>query len=159
MNPPYDEAGKDCLLMTSNDSNVILLPFIILLLEVNLMSITVTLDHQLTHALAEKAQQLHLQPEEVVIQAIREFMQGDTKNGASVHSAELKQLVADIEAIPPNPAMITPAQGTIAETMAMLALLPKETDFDLAEWTQKWAEIETEMKMTTRANAFAEGRI
>jgi hypothetical protein len=123
---------------------------------------TITLDNQLDNALQELAQQLQLPPEEVVVKAVKQFVHGKEKNGspkngvALQYQLQLKELVAEIQATSPNPAMIIPAQGSMTNTLAELALLPKDPDFDLAEWTQQWEAIEAEIKAINKANTLAE---
>ncbi len=67
----------------------------------------------------------------------------------------LAEVVAEIRALPPNPAAIRPATGSLAEA---LANSPHDPDFNLATWQRAWAKIEAEMKAINRANEIAEGR-
>ena len=66
-----------------------------------------------------------------------------------------EEVVAKIQATPPDPRNIRPASGSLAEALQTASTDPK---FDLAEWNSAWASVEAEMKMITRANTIAEGR-
>jgi hypothetical protein len=59
------------------------------------------------------------------------------------------EVVARIQAMPPNPAMITLPQGDLVEA---LRNGPIDPDFDLKTWEQEWAAAEAEMKWINLLN-------
>ena len=59
-----------------------------------------------------------------------------------------EDVVAKIQAIPPNPHSIRLARGSLAEA---LRTAPEDPDFDLATWEREWAEVEAEIKAMARA--------
>lgn len=65
----------------------------------------------------------------------------------------LEELVARIKATPPNPAMIEPARGSLADS---LANLPVQPELDFEEWKELWAKIEAEMKEIERLDEITE---
>ncbi len=65
----------------------------------------------------------------------------------------LEEVVAKIQATPPNPHSLRPAKGSLADA---LRNAPEDPHFNLAEWNEKWSEVEAEMKALTRANIIAE---
>ena len=66
------------------------------------------------------------------------------------------EVVARIQATPPNPAMITLSQGDLAEA---LRNGPTDPDFDLKTWEQEWAAAESEMKCINLLNDIDEGHV
>ena len=68
----------------------------------------------------------------------------------------LEEVVAKIQAAPPNPHSFRPAKGSLADA---LRDAPEDPHFDLAEWNKKWSEVEAEMKALTRADRLVDGRI
>ena len=67
----------------------------------------------------------------------------------------LEEFVARIQAMPPNPASVRPAQGSL---LAALQSKPIDSDFDQATWEKEWAAAEAELKALDRADDVAEGR-
>ncbi|MEM7535380.1 MAG: hypothetical protein AAF639_24595 [Chloroflexota bacterium] len=65
-------------------------------------------------------------------------------------------VVARIKATPPNPAMITYPEASLAEA---LRDGPTDPDFDLAAWEQAWAMAEDELKRINQLDDIAEGRL
>ena len=65
------------------------------------------------------------------------------------------EVVARIKSTPPNPAMITPPQGSLADA---LRNGPTDPQFDVKTWEQDWAAAEDELKQINRLNDIAEGR-
>ncbi|WP_089721514.1 hypothetical protein [Candidatus Entotheonella palauensis] len=68
---------------------------------------------------------------------------------------QLEKLVAQIQNMPPNPASIRPAQGSLLEA---LRAGPDDPHFDQDAWQREWANVEAELKAITRANDITEGR-
>ncbi len=67
----------------------------------------------------------------------------------------LETFIAQIQNMPPNPASIRPAHGSLLEA---LQIGPDDPDFDREAWEQEWERIEAEMKTIARANNNADGR-
>lgn len=68
-----------------------------------------------------------------------------------------EEVVAMIQATPPNPNNIRPAKISLQE---FLRDEPDPTDdFDLQRWNEEWSKVELEMKEVTHLNAVAEGQI
>ena len=71
---------------------------------------------------------------------------------------EWQTLITKIRTRPPNPDMIRPAQGSLADYLAAsIASEDPNEEFDLAEWTRNWNAIEAEMKEIETAKAITEG--
>lgn len=112
------------------------------------MSITITMPDEIGMQLQRKAKKERLSIEELVLKLLRRVLQTDN----AFPSPE--DIVAKIQATPPNPHSIRPASGSLADA---LRDSPVDPDFDLAIWNQEWATVEAEMKAITRANTIAEG--
>jgi len=65
------------------------------------------------------------------------------------NSPTVAEVVARIKATPPNPAMITPPQGDLAEA---LRNSPDDPTFDLKTWEKEWATAESELKNINRCS-------
>jgi hypothetical protein len=70
-------------------------------------------------------------------------------------SETLEEIVATIRATAPNPSLIRPAAGNLAD---LLRDSPNDSGFDLKGWERQWSEAEAELKAITRADDIAEGR-
>jgi prevent-host-death family protein len=68
----------------------------------------------------------------------------------------LEELVERIKATPPNPAMIEPARGSLADSLAHLIATSAGSEFNQEEWEEQWAKVEAEMKEIERLNDLAE---
>ena len=113
------------------------------------MAVTITLSDEIETQLHRKAEVQHLSVEELALEIL----------GRALKTAELfptpGEVVAKIQATPPNPHSIRPASGSLAEALRQA---PNDPDFDLTLWNREWAAVEVEMKAITRANAIVEGR-
>ena len=114
------------------------------------MSVTITLTDPLVKQLRIQARRQHLQLEELVFNILNNAL---TPANQDVLTPE--EVVAKIQATPPNPMNIHPATGSLREA---LHNAPDYPDFDLESWEKEWANVEREMKAVTRANDIAEGR-
>jgi hypothetical protein len=112
------------------------------------MTITITLDDELTAGLENRAKQERLTVEQFARSILAEAI------GKS-DELSLQALVERIRATPPNPSQIRPATGNLAEALRAVA---DDPSFDLETWKRDWSAIEAEMKAVTRANDIAEGR-
>lgn len=97
--------------------------------------------------LQRKAEAQHRSVEEVALAILASALEADQAFPTP------EQVVAKIQATPPNPQSLRPASGSLAEA---LRTAPQDPDFDLATWQQAWAALEAEMSATTRANDLAE---
>jgi hypothetical protein len=58
-----------------------------------------------------------------------------------------EEVVAKIKSLPPNPEMIRPAIGSLADYLAAsIAAEDPNEEFDQEEWDRNWDAIEAEMK-------------
>ena len=113
------------------------------------MSITITMPDEMGVQLQRKAKRERLSVEEWVIKLLGRVLQTDDT------FPSLEEVVAQIQATPPNPNSLRPASGSLTDA---LRDSPHDPDFDLDIWNQEWATVEAEMKAITRANSIAEGR-
>lgn len=111
--------------------------------------VTITLPHEIHVQLQRKAEAQHRSLEEVALEILGDAL------GMKGTFLSPEEVVAKIQATPPNSRSIRPASGSLAEA---LRNAPSDPDFDLATWNRKWAAAEAEMKAITRANEIAEGR-
>jgi hypothetical protein len=112
------------------------------------MAITITLDDDLVARLENKAKNQQL--------SVAQFAIGILKEAADESEFEtLQEVVARIQATPPNPSSIRPATGNLAE---LLIASPDDPCFDLESWNRQWSDVEAELRAITRANDVAEGR-
>lgn len=116
------------------------------------MSITITLPDDLVTKLKSRADNQNLPLADLAINILTAALESDAEANDDPTPEEV---VAQIKAIPPNPAAIRPATGSLAEA---LQNAPRDPDFDLDAWTKQWAAVEAEMKAITQANDMAEGR-
>lgn len=114
------------------------------------MTITITLPERLEQALEQAASRHQLSIEELTIQLLDEALT------PASYVPSLDEIVARLKGSASNPALLRPAQGSLADA---LREAPTDPDFDLAAWQREWAEVETEVKAVTRANDLEEGRL
>jgi hypothetical protein len=112
------------------------------------MPVTITLADDLVAALTDLAQKHHLSVEQLAIRIL---------TGALADSEPdiLREVVARIQATPPNPTQVRPATANLAD---LLQPAPDDPCFDLERWKGQWSVVEAEMDALTRANDVAEGR-
>lgn len=109
------------------------------------MSVTIHLPADLEALLRQTASAQARSAEDVAIDILR----------AALLEDELptpEEVVARIRAIPPNPAIVRAAQGSLAEALAET----EDADFDLAVWQADWARVEAEMAAIERADEFSD---
>jgi len=113
------------------------------------MAATITLPNEIEIQLQRRAETQRVSVEELALGIL----------GNALETKELfptpEEVVARIQATPPDPHSIRPAGGSLAEA---LRNAPDNPDFDLAAWNREWAVVQAEMKAMTRANDMAEGR-
>jgi hypothetical protein len=112
------------------------------------MAITITLDDDLVAGLENKAKNQQLSVEQCAIGILMEAVEQS-------ESETLEEIVARIRATPPNPSLIRPATGNLADS---LIASPDDPCFDLESWKRQWSVVEAELKAITRADDVAEGR-
>lgn len=79
---------------------------------------------------------------------------------ADDNSLILEEIVAMIKATPPNSNAIHPPTKTVAELMAELEANPPEpSDITPDEWDRLWVAFEAELKAADYADALSEGRL
>ena len=66
-----------------------------------------------------------------------------------------EEVVARVQATAPNPSMVRPAKGNLAD---LLLASPDDVQFDTEGWQRQWSAVEAELKAAARANDLAEGR-
>ena len=113
------------------------------------MAITITLPNKIETLLQREAQEQQVSAEELALEILGEALEKEET------FPSLKEVVAKIQATPPNPHSLRPAKGSLAD---ILRDAPEDPHFNLAEWNRNWSEVEEEMKALTQANAIAEGR-
>ncbi len=112
------------------------------------MTITITLADDVVAALKDRAQQQQLSVEQLAIRLLTEALAGS-------EPVTPREVVARIQATPPNPAQVRPATAELAD---LLHAAPGDPCVDLESWKRQWSVVEAEMKAITRANDIAEGR-
>jgi hypothetical protein len=113
------------------------------------MALVIDLPPTLEHKVNAEAQKRKRTPEQIVIDRLAQTFEDD---GVPT----VAEVVARIMATPPNPAMITPPQGDLAEA---LRNGPTDPEFDLKTWEQEWAAAEAELKRINLLSDIEEGRI
>lgn len=111
------------------------------------MALLIDLPATLEHKVKAEAQKQKRTLEQVVIDRLAQtFAEDDMPT--------LAEVVARIKSTPPNPAMITPPQGDLAQA---LRNSPTDSEFDLKTWEQEWTAAEAELKRINLLNDIAEG--
>lgn len=105
------------------------------------MLTTLNLPEPLVQSLEARASNQQRSLDELVTDLLQTAVETD--------DSSLEELVAAIKATPPNPALIHPAQGSLAEA---LASLPDDPDFDQEQWEKEWVKAEAEMKAIEEAD-------
>lgn len=112
------------------------------------MTLLIDLSDTLERQLHREAKMRQRTPEQVVVEILaRAFAEDQTPTVAEV--------VARIKATPPNPAMITLPQGSLADA---LRNGPTDPAFDLPAWEAEWAQAEEVLKRINRLDDITEGR-
>jgi hypothetical protein len=113
------------------------------------MTIEITLPDYLAEQLRRKAAEQQATPEAVAIDLLEAALGEDLWPTP-------EEVVAKIKATPPDPGAIRPAEGSLAD---YLRQREPDPEFDIEGWNRGWEAVEAELKMMTRANDIAEGRI
>ncbi len=103
------------------------------------MPITLTLPAELEKNLQARAAAQQISLAELIVDILASVVADDFPS--------LEEVVAEIRALPPHPAAIRPATGSLAD---LLENAPEDPEFDLQTWTQQWNAIEMEMKARDR---------
>ena len=112
------------------------------------MVFSIHLTDELENKLNREAKNRKRSPEQVILDILTNALESDL-------IPTVAEVVARIKATPPNPAMITPPQGSLADA---LRLGPTDPDFDLAAWERDWAMAQEELKRINLLDDIAEGR-
>ena len=112
------------------------------------MALAITLGDDLVGELEKFAKRQQLSVEQLAIGILTEAM-------AESETETPQDVVARIQAMPPNPSQVRPAAGNLAD---VLRDAPDDPSFDLESCNRQWEAVEGEMKAITRANDVAEGR-
>ncbi|MCB0110523.1 MAG: hypothetical protein KDE53_31595 [Caldilineaceae bacterium] len=112
------------------------------------MSLLLDLPKALEHQLQQEADKRERSPEQVALDILASAF-------AEEQTPTVAEVVARIQATPPNPAMITPPQGSLADA---LRNGPTDPEFDLERWQAEWAQAEEELRRINLLNDMAEGR-
>jgi plasmid stability protein len=94
------------------------------------MAITITLPDEIEIQLQRKAQGQHLSVEELALEILGHALETEEPFPTP------EEVVAKIQATPPNPHNIRPAGGSLA---GALRNAPDDPDFDLVAWNREWA--------------------
>ena len=100
------------------------------------MALSIHLTDELENKLNREAKNRGRSPEQVIIDILTRALEDDS-------IPTVADVVSRIKATPPNPAMITRPQGSLAEA---LRHGPTDPSFDLAAWERDWAMAEEELK-------------
>lgn len=133
------------------------------------MQITLTLSEPIVARLQRQAAQLNVSLDDLalklfsdtlVAEPLAKLSPGAEQNGQRDNGfSSLQEVVARIQATPPNPAAIVLPTQTIAEVEAVWqANAAGGIDIAPEEWDRLWAEFEQELKSNDRADDVAEGR-
>jgi plasmid stability protein len=112
------------------------------------MVLTINLADDLAAELKERAKKHQVSVEQLVNRILTDAM-------GSTEPLTPPEVVARVQATPPNSAHVRPATADLAN---LLIAVPGDPCFDLESWNRQWSEIEEEMKAITLANDIAEGR-
>ena len=134
------------------------------------MQITLTVSEPIAARLQRQAAQLNVSLDDLALKFFSDGLVAEPVAGLSPGAAQngqrddgvssLQEVVARIQATPPNPAAIVLPTQTIAEMEAVWqANAANDSDIAPAEWDRLWAEFEQELKRSDRADDIAEGRL
>ena len=112
------------------------------------MALSIHLTDELETKLNREAKNRQLSPEQVATDILTNALENDL-------IPTVTEVVARIKATPPNPAMITPSQGSLADA---LRSGPTDPNFDLETWRRNWAMAENELKRINLLDDIEEGR-
>ncbi|MEZ4657984.1 MAG: hypothetical protein R2911_10460 [Caldilineaceae bacterium] len=113
-----------------------------------MMTLHIELPNTLERKLYREAQRRQRTLEQVVVDILTHAFAEDPTPSVS-------EVVARIKAAPPNPAMVTQPQGSLADA---LRNGPTDTSFDLRAWEAEWERAEKELKRVNLLDDIAEGR-
>ncbi len=114
------------------------------------MSTMITLPDDVARKLQTEANRHKMPIEDLISDLLANCPGAGPEDGPS-----LDQVVANIKAMQPNPALYHPATESLAERLAGAA---DEPELDVESWNREWARIEAEAKAVSRANDLTEGR-
>ncbi|HMN29351.1 MAG TPA: hypothetical protein PKE45_14470 [Caldilineaceae bacterium] len=129
------------------------------------MEITLTLPAAMVERLERQAEQLRVTVADLASNLLSNGLVGEgfanqtELNRPPEELPSLTEVVARIQALPPNPAALIPATITIDDVVAhWQANPPTEDDLTPAAWDQLWAAFEQELKIIDHADNLAEER-
>lgn len=106
------------------------------------MTLTLSVPKSLAQDLQRKANEQQRSVEEVALDLLAQAIDEDN------HFPTPEEVVARIQALPPDPRNIRPAEGSLADA---LRNAPHDPNFNLEEWEQEWAIAEAEIRAMNRA--------
>ena len=134
------------------------------------MQITLTLSEPIAARLQRQAAQLNVSLDDLALKLFRDGLVAEPVARVSPSAAQngqrdnglssLQEVVARIQATPPNPAaVVLPTQTFEAMEAVWQANSASGSDISPEEWDRLWAEFEQELKSSDRADDIAEGRL
>jgi len=134
------------------------------------MQVTLTLPESIASRLERQALQLNVSlddlalklfSEGLVTEPVARVLAGAEKNGIQDNSLlSLHEVVARIQATPPNPSAVVLPTQTIEEVETIWqANTESGSAISPDEWDRLWLEFEQELKTSDRADDIAEGRL
>jgi len=113
------------------------------------MTLVINLSDTLADKVKAEAQKRHRSPEEIIVDILSTVFEENRTSSVS-------EIVALIKATTPDPAMVIPAEGSLAEA---LRDGPTDPNFDLQTWEREWRAVEAELKQINRFNAMEDGAL
>lgn len=130
------------------------------------MEITFTLPDSMITRLEKQAEQLNVSLDDLAWKFFRDGLTDESAIATAKHDSDpedlpsLEEVVARIQATPPNPNAVVLPTKTLDEVVAYWkANPPDETDLAPEEWDRLWASFEEELKAIDHANDLAEGHL
>lgn len=134
------------------------------------MQITLTLPASVAVRLEQQATQLNVSLDDLALKFFSDKLMAEPVAKLSRSAAQsgqranepssLQEVVARIQATPPNPAAVVLPTQTIEEVEAVWqANAVAGSDIAPEEWDRIWAGFEQELKSSDRADDIAEGRL
>lgn len=124
---------------------------------------TITIPAQLAQKLQQRADAERLSPERLALAYIQAGLaegEGQPEPPAEPlePDPELLALIAQIKAMPRDPASVIPAKGNLAEVLRTLEAMEPDPDYDLDAEIAALDAAEAELRAINKADDIAEGR-
>jgi hypothetical protein len=114
-----------------------------------IVTLSIVIPESLEVRLEEEAVHQGIAAPELAVKLLSAALNGEPAD------ASVEDIVARIQATPPNSDNIRPATGSLADALRGCG---EEPNLDVTEWNRAYLAVEAEMKSVTRANELAEGR-